>query len=236
MEPSPQEKSSRCGGRKAGAKGYRAVEIMKLLRIIEALQPVGTEGWRRATNLYNKWAQETGVSEREMENLRKKYKSLTRFKPEEGVTQIPEEVKEARRIEKLILDRISGKDPLGGNALGFADDDDTMKLDGDDDDMHDGRSRARRSTLNSLDYQYAKNTRHLENSIMGLVEKLDNQNKEMKDLQSMIRSFLESQHSTVNALVQQNQQLMVILVQGQKGTSLFMNPHGQGPTADGGTQ
>mmetsp|Transcript_11692 Transcript_11692/g.35636 ORF Transcript_11692/g.35636 Transcript_11692/m.35636 type:complete len:243 (+) Transcript_11692:92-820(+) len=242
MDGDAVDKPNRGGGRKAGAKGYRAVEIMKLLRIIEALQPVGTEGWRRVTNLYNKWATETGVSEREMENLRKKYKSLTRFKPEEGVTQIPEEVKEARRIDKLIIDRISGRDQMMAvSAMGFgdADDatdhgDDTMKLDGDVEDTD--RHRARRSVNAAMDFPSARITRGMENAVAGLVDKLDQQQKDMKDLHTMIRSFLESQQSTVNALVQQNQQLMMMLVQGQKSSNLFMNPHGQGPSPDGGTQ
>uniref|UniRef100_A0A7S0BH53 DUF6818 domain-containing protein n=1 Tax=Rhodosorus marinus TaxID=101924 RepID=A0A7S0BH53_9RHOD len=218
--PSSVDKPSRGGGgRKAGAKGYKAVEIMKLLKTIETLQPVGTEGWRRVTSMYNKWASETGVSEREMENLRKKYKSLTRYKPEEGVTQTPEEVKEARRIERLILDRISGKNTVGlGLGYDGGEDGDEMKLD------DDGDGVARR-----LEYAYGKSARNIESAIMGLVEKLDHQNKDLKELNSIMRSYLESQQSTFNALVQQNQQMMLILVQGNKN-SMYLT--GQGTGAD----
>ena len=64
-------------GRKAGAAGYSDDEIMRLLKIIEKVLPLGKQSWELVTDAYNQFATRHKYMTRTSKALRAKFDSVS---------------------------------------------------------------------------------------------------------------------------------------------------------------
>ncbi|KAG1737753.1 hypothetical protein EDB19DRAFT_1985050 [Suillus lakei] len=89
-------------GRKAGATGYSADEVNRMLKEIGRRLPLGGKAWDAVTVTYNQWARQNHVMERSSKAIRAKYDMICRMEKPTGDGELPEYVELARQTEDAI--------------------------------------------------------------------------------------------------------------------------------------
>ncbi|KAL7284664.1 hypothetical protein ACG7TL_001961 [Trametes sanguinea] len=113
------------GGRKAGSLNFSDADVRELLRLIRKILPIGELGWNKVQAGYAAYASRHGRPKRDVRSLRLKYYRLVNSKKQTGDPECPEEVREAKRIDRAIEERVL--------MSSMNDDDDPLPADWEDD-------------------------------------------------------------------------------------------------------
>eukprot|EP00536_Pseudo-nitzschia_multiseries_P000441 jgi/Psemu1/1004/gm1.1004_g len=89
-------------GRKSGASNYSRAKLLQVLNTIKELLPISPNEWDAVALIHKDKFSET---DRNAQNLCRKYTNLHRRQIPTGNPNCPEEVKLAKKIKKLIVDR-----------------------------------------------------------------------------------------------------------------------------------
>ena len=89
---------------KGGGKGnkFTKKEIKTLLTAVEQCLPIGQPSWKQVEPCHNNH-RPRGRTERDCHSLKRKFDFLHKQKPATGRPDIPEEIREAKRIEQKIV-------------------------------------------------------------------------------------------------------------------------------------
>ncbi|GMF48849.1 unnamed protein product [Phytophthora fragariaefolia] len=87
-----------------GSSNYKANEIRRLLALVAKYLPLGKDEWERLASHFNA-NRGRGVSERDYESLRRKFKVLYSTRKPTGVQEMPPHVKEAKLLKKTVDDK-----------------------------------------------------------------------------------------------------------------------------------
>ncbi|KAI0369731.1 hypothetical protein BV20DRAFT_1052896 [Pilatotrama ljubarskyi] len=89
-----------------GAMNFTRADTRELLRLIREHMPVGEMGWHRVAAGYAAYASKHGRPKRGVRSLRLKYYRLVNTKKPTGDPHCPEEVREAKCLERRIESRM----------------------------------------------------------------------------------------------------------------------------------
>lgn len=94
---------------------------MDMLRIVKCILPIGSDDWAEVCKQHN-----TATSHpiRTADSLQRKFSTLRHAEPPVGSASCPQEVREAKRIRKRIVERVDladGEDALGVSLSAFGD-------------------------------------------------------------------------------------------------------------------
>lgn len=95
-------KPQSAGGRKPGATGYSAADVAQLLNIVKEVKPVGSDMWQSVADKYAIYAFNHHRQLRESDHLKKKFNALVNHKKKTGDPDCPSDVREAKRIWRVI--------------------------------------------------------------------------------------------------------------------------------------
>ena len=112
--------SNKASNKKPKTPNYTHDEIMYMLENMKEVLPVGGLEWERVVNAHNALYPERG---RDKDSLKRKFSDLHRKKPPTGDPNIPEEVREAKIIKRMIVEKV---DIDTGSKEGEEEDDDEI--------------------------------------------------------------------------------------------------------------
>lgn len=132
-------RGQRRGGRRRGSMNFSAPDVTELLRLVRLHMPAGQHGWQKVCTGYNVYASTKGQPKRDVISLRSKYykvrildmlyillsfaMQLVNARKPTGDPDCPPDVREAKRIEREIQERV---------CLGIVNDDDPVPEEWDD--------------------------------------------------------------------------------------------------------
>ncbi|KAJ8559022.1 hypothetical protein ON010_g8426 [Phytophthora cinnamomi] len=87
-----------------GSSNYKVNEVRRLLALVAKYLPFGKDEWERLSSHFNA-NRGRGVSERDYESLRRKFKVLYSTRKPTGVQEMPPHIQEAKLLKKAIGDK-----------------------------------------------------------------------------------------------------------------------------------
>ena len=101
--------------------GYSTEEVAYLLECINTHLPIGSEAWNKVLEDYNN---EYGEKNRDTNSIRRKFTKLHSAKTPTGDPNCPDEVREAKRIQREIEAKMESTEEVDVVDLGFGENDD----------------------------------------------------------------------------------------------------------------